>query len=981
MAAVIAGMVMASAASCSHAPSSFRIHIPANGKTLVLQQDLYRQTIPVHMARSSGVTSRYAFQFDVRDTADIHYAFLTIDTLDVRHPQNRVLLNGNEIGFLPRADYQGAGNVVYAGDDGPKQRIREARFQRYLPATYLVRGRNELVIESQPVRSARLGGAKYSESYTINGVNFALFRVTAAAAGEAVDEGGTRRREFPPHFAYFNKLTDDELYIALVKLPFLLGELTQPSSIYANSLSYVYARIGDYYRWTGRYHRSLVYEEKAVARQATEPLTLLTPLIRTKLALAHYHLGRYDAAIADCEQALAEIDVVAGGDLRQTGGSQMEDPEYLRSLVFAYLSMNYYHVGDGDQSGYYARRVITGFDDNWMAYVQRQMPIGHYLPVALADQTLGDIALRDGRLDAALGHYENARTHLGYEQRPEIFHDQMIIVLLGLARVHYGAGAPGKALEILDAVERPTNAFLWRADLLRGMIHESQGRLAEAVTWYGRSIEEIEHARSRLTSHGMKINFMADKQKPYARMVHCMAEMGRHAEAFGFAEKAKARAFLDLLSGSERLVGRKNAVLDEITQEEAQLRQHLLDIQHKMDMDRTVFQTRGDDPAAAAQLRQARGALTRFLSRWFSQNKDFASLRSADTLSVDAVQALLPDGVALVEYYYDDTRLYAWIIEGDRFQMVSKPVAADTLVSLCRSFRQAFGQPSTARGMAVVVGPGKTVPMAAADRQLEALLVDHILDHVVAEKVFIVPHGALHYLPFQALRIKDHYLIETLQIGYMPSASMLKYIFDKKSDADRKIFALGNPDLGADAMGLPHARAEVEEISRLFAGTTVLTGKSASEAAFKQNAAGYTILHIASHGEFNPEAPLLSCLRLSPGSGEDGRLETQEIFDLDLHADLVALSACNTALGRMGQGDELTGLTRAFLFAGTPSILGTFWSVNDASTRALMREFYTNLKTMDKFAALQRAQVTLIHSDAFNQPYQWAAFQLIGDYR
>jgi len=109
-------------------------------------------------------------------------------------------------------------------------------------------------------------------------------------------------------------------------------------------------------------------------------------------------------------------------------------------------------------------------------------------------------------------------------------------------------------------------------------------------------------------------------------------------------------------------------------------------------------------------------------------------------------------------------------------------------------------------------------------------------------------------------------------------------------------------------------------------------------------------------------------------------LETREIFGLNLDAYLVTLSACNTAIGKLTKGDDVVGLTRAFIFAGTPSILGTIWSVNDESTSIFMNHFYGNLKEMDKLKSLQQAQIAMIRSEKYRHPYHWAGFQLVGDY-
>jgi len=547
-------------------------------------------------------------------------------------------------------------------------------------------------------------------------------------------------------------------------------------------------------------------------------------------------------------------------------------------------------------------------------------------------------------------------------------------------------GKHKEAREVLQDVKSPTNAFLWRAYLLQGMIAESQNDMERAAGSYHKAIDEIEFSRARLTSHGLKINFMSDKQEPYARMVNCLIELNRETEAFNYVEKSKARAFLDMIARSEKIIGQKNEVLKEITEEEKRLRETLLSLQNQADMNTRLFQERGDGEYNRHEMAVARSALGEFFSRWFRRNKDFASLRSADTLKIEKVQALLPAEASLVEYYYSDKHLYAWVIGPQSFRFVEKMVDEKELSHLVRAYRNIVSHPDAVRGLkvdkqAALEKTSNKADLRFISQRLEEILVSGILNSLPSSKIYIVPHGTLHYLPFQALSMDGKYLIERYQIGYSPSASVLKHVFDRNKTIKKTVLALGNPDLGAPRMALPYSEVEVQDIKQFFNQTTVLTLKQASEAAFKRNAGNYDILHIASHGEFNQKTPLISCLRLASGDNEDGRLETAEIFNLDLNAYLVTLSACNTAMGKMASGDELMGLTRAFMFAGTPTIVSTFWSVNDKSTRFLMKHFYSNLKTMDKFASMRQAQIKMIHSSEYQHPYFWAAFQIIGDYK
>jgi tetratricopeptide (TPR) repeat protein len=974
--------------SCANRHSSFQIHIPQGDRYLSLEQELFQSAAGAvqmgYLGRGAGSRAAYDFTFGLKGTDAIRYAYLSVDTQGVDRPQNPIFLNGHPIGFLNRAGYLKGGNVVYAGEGGKKKKTLHARTQRYLPAEYFRPGTNVLRFGQQSgQRSSHTGKIEF-EKYEITGINLSVFKLGSVDTVPSFSGGPGGARRFPEPFEFFAGLTDEELYVALVKLPYLLAEISDPGSGAAGSLGYVYSKIGNYYRWAGRYKKSLDYHLKAIDHQEKEGLTLLTPRIRSELAMAHYFVGDYPRAIGICETALSEIDALRAQP-EQSGGADGGKKDHLESLIHAYLAMNHGQMGDASNAGYHAYRVIGDFNDDWAYFETRRTEIGKYLPISLAHQAMGDDALRGARFDEALDHYEKARQYLGFETRPEIFNDQMIIIRIGIAKALFHKKAYDRSLEMLNGVARPTNAFMWRSHLLRGMIAEARNDLEQAATQYLAAISEIEFSRTRLTSHGFKINFMTDKQEPYARMVHCLVRLKQGAEAFKYAEKAKARAFLDLIAESEKIIGQKNDILSELTMEEKRLRETLVNVQHQQDMSVRMFRDRSIDGDTGQRVEAARGALGDFFARIFKENKDYKSLRSAETIGAAEVRALLGEASCLVEYYYHKDRLYAWVLASGGFQLVVRTVPESDLIEMVRTYRELLGNPQiTDPSGGTVHGDGGEMNATGMQRlsaRLSGLLVDGIFDGMAGKIVYVIPHGILHYLPFQALSMNGKYMVEQLQIGYSPSASVLKHVFEKKKNRSGSILALGNPDLGVPGAALPAAEGEVADIRGLFTSATVFTRKQATEAAFKKNASKYAMLHIASHGEFNPGAPLQSCLRLAPGEGEDGRLEAREIFDLDLNADLVSMSACNTALGKMTRGDELIGLTRAFLFSGTPSILGTFWSVSDDSTRLLMRHFYTNLKTMNKFEAIQKAQTALIRDEKFSHPFFWAGFQMIGDYR
>jgi len=179
---------------------------------------------------------------------------------------------------------------------------------------------------------------------------------------------------------------------------------------------------------------------------------------------------------------------------------------------------------------------------------------------------------------------------------------------------------------------------------------------------------------------------------------------------------------------------------------------------------------------------------------------------------------------------------------------------------------------------------------------------------------------------------------------------------------------------------------EVQEVSALFEKKLVLTGQQATKTSVKSQSPKYDLLHFSTHGEMIESNPLKSNLRFTPSGRDDGKLTVSEIFDMEIKANLVMLSACETALvrsevGDFPLGDDLVGLSRAFIHAGAPSVVASLWKVSDESTVELMRAFYRNIKTMSKSEALQRAQLDLMKSDLCFHPYFWAPFILLGDWR
>ena len=294
-----------------------------------------------------------------------------------------------------------------------------------------------------------------------------------------------------------------------------------------------------------------------------------------------------------------------------------------------------------------------------------------------------------------------------------------------------------------------------------------------------------------------------------------------------------------------------------------------------------------------------------------------------------------------------------------------------------------------------------------------------------AQRLILIPDGALHLLPFGALpesgtKEEPRYLIESLPLSVISSVTVLRELRQaRRKRASHSLVAFGAPrypsaeaagernlpfqlrfamERGLELHPLPYAQTEVESLARLFPERSqVYVGEEATEERAKALGENVSLIHFATHGLVNEHLPLESSLALTIPEhwreGEEiGLLQVWEIYEhVRLDADLVTLSACETALGKDLSGEGILGLTRAFQFAGARSVVASLWGVNDQATAELMKRFYTNLRSgMARDEALRQAQMTLRAGPLelgegrqlrTSHPFYWAAFQLYGDWR
>lgn len=335
----------------------------------------------------------------------------------------------------------------------------------------------------------------------------------------------------------------------------------------------------------------------------------------------------------------------------------------------------------------------------------------------------------------------------------------------------------------------------------------------------------------------------------------------------------------------------------------------------------------------------------------------------------------------------------------DRFAVFPIPAGQKTLREEVRRLRALIDQREG----------GAQAFLRAAGRLTSLLLAPAAREIAAADRLLMVPDGPLHLLPFAVLAdpAKPRFLVESKPVHTAASATLFAELKShRRANRPPRLLGFGDPFYTAAAPAhdpvlrgavreglrldpLPATRAEVQALGALFPeDAQIYLGAEATEERAKAAGPERSLIHFACHALVNERFPLESALVLSlpdrSGEGRDnGLLQAWEVFEqVHLDADLVTLSACDSALGKEQAGEGLLGLTRAFQYAGARSVVASLWSVEDSSTAELMKRFYGHLKHgKTKDEALRAAQADLIHSPDLSQPYHWAAFQLSGDWR
>ncbi|HEY0459042.1 MAG TPA: CHAT domain-containing tetratricopeptide repeat protein [Pyrinomonadaceae bacterium] len=496
----------------------------------------------------------------------------------------------------------------------------------------------------------------------------------------------------------------------------------------------------------------------------------------------------------------------------------------------------------------------------------------------------------------------------------------------------------------------------------------SLGKLAlqndkrKAKSYFKKALRIIETLRAPLPAEEFRMAFLADKLAPYENLAKIYLSENEPEKAFLMIETARARTLSESM-GRTRSRAEKPTELSEKLED---LREELNWFYSRLSR-AEAGEFKGLQKEITGREKQISGVIRQIES---TQEKGGAkdSIFSEISAGLDFknLQKLLGADKVFVEFVKFGETLSAFAVTDEKIEYFDALAREPEILALLEGLQFQFGALRYgAKNLGAFVGELKR----RADFYLQRLyekLFEALEDFIGARDLIVVPAGALHYVPFPALK-RERYLIESREVVSTPSATVWQFLQSKATKNVETVLLVGFAD-----EKIPLVGEEIRALQKLFKTAKTLTGAEASFSNYTMNAQDFDILHLACHGQFRPDNPLFSSLHLA-----DGFVTVRDICAQRLKAEIVTLSACETGLNKIFAGDEILGLARGFLAAGARSLILSLWTVNDAATVSLMLDFYTNLQRGEKVSAsLRAAQLNFIKKDA--HPYFWSPFVLIG---
>ena len=783
------------------------------------------------------------------------------------------------------------------------------------------------------------------------------------------------------------------------------GEATQ-----LNNLGSVYASSGQYQKALDAYMQANAMH-KSLGERGGEGVTL------NNVGWVYATIGEYEKAIDIYNQALVPM--------KEIGYT------YGQAKILSNIAVNYADLKDFRKALEINLQVLPLRPET----NDREGRAITFNNIAGCYQNLGD-------KDKARDYYAQAialHRKVGNQR-------QLAAALRNVGTFHRDIGETMKAVEYLAEARETSGRIGDRHGEAQALSHlakleRERGNLAEAHKLIQEAISATESLRVNLKSQQLRAAFLASARNYYEldidilmRMHKQQPDQGFAAAAFHVSEKGRARSLLEMLRESRAEI--RHGIDPSLIERERELRRLIADRSERQTRLLSGKYTDAELSVVAQEIDTLTTEYEQFQARIRDTSPRYTALTQPVPLDLNQIQKqVLDEDTLLLEYSLGEEQSFVWAVTSGSMKSFELPQRAKVEEAARR-----FYQLATERGRNV---PNETlaqrksrldqaeVEYAKAAANLSQMLLGPVAGELKQKRLLVVGEGVLQYVPFAALPSPgdagNSPLIAQHEIVNLPSASVLAVL--RNDTANRKpatrtvavladpVFSDNDPRLASAGKGqhasadadslvdaqrsasesgvgdltrLRFSRQEAEEIARLAGekrNLKALDFAASRAVATDDQLRDYRIVHFATHGLINNQHPDLSGIVLSlvdeKGRPQNGFLRLYDIYNLKLDADLVVLSACQTALGKDIKGEGLVGLTRGFMYAGAPRVVASFWRIDDRATADFMKRFYSAMLKdgLKPAAALRAAQVSMSQDKRWQSPHYWAAFTIQGEWR
>ncbi|MBD2043696.1 CHAT domain-containing protein [Microcoleus sp. FACHB-672] len=783
---------------------------------------------------------------------------------------------------------------------------------------------------------------------------------------------------------------------------------------------------------------ALTQLEEALTLYRAEQNAAQAALTLLSMGKIHADLGQFQSALDSYNQALP---------LSQQAGSKKEEADILNSLGQLYTELAepkaaldyynqalplFYQLNDQKAVAATLNNIgsIQATSQPWQNALKSynralviSRPAGTLDAEASALMGIGNVYITSQNWTTALNAYNQAlliSQHLNDRIKETTILNQMGKIYAALGQESAAIESYNQALSLSRQLGYKTE----EANILynQAILSRQQNHLTVAKTEIETAINIIENLRTQIASQELRQSYFAGNQDYYQFYIDLLMQLhqqdptkGYDAEALHISERARARSLLELLT--EATADIRAGVDPQLLEQEQSLQQKLNALDHQKYQLVSGSYTQTELEEIQQKIASMLAQLDQLKAKIRVTNPRYAELKYPEPLKLSEIQQqVLDENTVLLEYSLGANRSYLWAVTNNSITSYELP-KQNEIETLVKTFRDSVTQNSVAKLDAGV--------------PLSQILLGPAANQLGNKRLLIVGDGALQYIPFAALPIPSNPTTPLLvqnEIVTLPSASTIaiqRRQLENRPLAAKTLAVLADPvfnlndervagtpaqtpdtsrnyaltraarNLGIGESGvildrLKYTRTEAEKILALVPASQRLQALdfSASRSfATDPNLAQYQIIHLATHGLLDPVNPELSGVVLSlineQGKVQDGFLRLHDIFNLNLPAELVVLSACQTGLGEEVKGEGLVGLTRGLMYAGARRVVVSLWSVNDVATSELMTRFYQKMLQdgQKPVTALRDAQLEMWNSGQWQSPYYWAAFTVQGDWR